>query len=363
MKKSLIALAVAGAFAAPAFAATSNVDVYGRLDVAIQDTNDTNYEMQVTDNVSRLGFKGTEDLGGGLKAIWQIESQLNPGGNDGLDGAGTVGGRNTFVGLAGGFGTFVMGRHDTPYKLGTASLDIFGDTIGDYNGRLGYVTSYANPAVPPVPPTITVTTVVDPIYGAHDARLGNAIAYISPTWDGFHFAAAVVAGNDAAAFDNNNKTFDAYSLTGVYANGPLFASLSYQDVVDAGAGAGNQSSKAWKVGLGYTFGDAKVGFVYEDVNNDTGGLNGGFDRSSWVINGVYNMGPIALKAQYGKIKDWTRQTGATTYTKSDPTKWDLGVDYALSKRTKAYVVYSGTNDDVAGTKNLHGYNIGLQHNF
>jgi predicted porin len=345
MKKSLIALAVAGAFAAPAFAATSNVDVYGRMDVAIQDTNAAGTEMQVTDNVSRLGFKGTEDLGGGLKAIWQIESQLNGGGSDGLTGAGTVGGRNTFVGLAGGFGTFLMGRHDTPYKLGTGSLDIFGDTIGDYNGRL----------------TGTGGKVVDPVNSAHDARSSNAIAYVSPTWDGFHFAAAVVATNDPAAFDNNDKTFDAYSLTGVYANGPLFASLSYQNVVDVtNAVLGNQSSKAWKVGLGYTFGDAKVGFVYEDVNNDpsagAGTPNDGIDRSSWVINGVYNMGPIALKAQYGKIKDWTKAG-------QDPNKWDLGVDYALSKRTKAYVVYSSVNDDDPITKNLHGYNIGLQHNF
>lgn len=340
MKKSLIALAVAGTFAAPAMAATSNVDVYGRLDVAIQDTNATGTEIQVTDNASRIGFKGSEDLGGGLKAIWQIESQLNATGNDGLDGNGTIGGRNTFVGLAGGFGTFVMGRHDTPYKLGTLSLDIFGDTIGDYNGRLAYA-----------------GTTLDPINSTHDARLGNAIAYISPTWSGFHFAAAVVAGNDAAAFDNNNKTFDAYSLTGVYANGPLFASLSYQNVGDAGGSAGSQKAAAWKLGLGYTFGDAKVGFIYEDLNNDTGSaVNGGLDRSSWVLNGSYAMGPITLKAQYGKISDWTALN-------QDPSKWDLGLDYALSKRTKAYFVYSSTNDDNPATKNLNGYNIGLQHNF
>ena len=341
MKKSLIALAVAGAFAAPAFAATSNVDIYGVISVAVQDTNAVNNELQVTDNVSKFGFKGTEDLGGGLKAIWQIESQLNATGNDGLDGNGTVGGRNTFIGLAGGFGTFLMGRHDTPYKLGTASLDIFADTIGDYNGRL----------------TGAGANVIDPVAAAHDARLGNAIAYISPTWSGFHFAGAVVAGNDAAAFDYSNKTFDAYSLTGVYANGPLFGSLSYQKVGDVSTPpAGTQASTAWKLGLGYTFGDAKVGFVYEDVNNDTGGLNGGIDRSSWLINGAYNMGPIVLKAQYGKIKDFN-------VAGVDPTKWDLGLDYNLSKRTTAYVVYTSTDADSVGTKNLNGFNIGMKHSF
>lgn len=352
MKKSLIALAVAGAFAAPAFAATSNVDVYGRMDVAIQETNATNSEMQVTDNVSRLGFKGSEDLGGGLKAIWQIESQLNGTGNDGLDGAGTVGGRNTFVGLAGGFGTALIGRHDTPYKMGTGSLDIFADTIGDYNGRL----SYAG-VVPVTPANPTGSAAIDPINATHDHRSGNAVAYVSPTWSGFHFAGAVVMGNDAAAFDNNNKTFDAYSLTGVYSNGPLFGSLSYQDVADAGAGAGNQGSSSWKLGLGYTFGDAKVGFLYEDMSNDAGAaVNNGIDRDTWMLNGSYTMGPIVLKAQYAKINDWNAKG-------VDPTKWDLGVDYVLSKRTKAYFVYTDTDDDTGGTKDLSGYNIGLQHNF
>jgi predicted porin len=75
MKKSLIALAVAGAFAAPAaFAASANVDVYGIMNVALQDTDASGTDLQVTDNFSRVGLKGSEDLGGGLKGVWQIES-------------------------------------------------------------------------------------------------------------------------------------------------------------------------------------------------------------------------------------------------------------------------------------------------
>ena len=141
MKKSLIALAVAGAFAAPAMAATSNVDVYGLMHFAIEDTNVNGQDLQVTDRVSRIGFKGSEDLGGGLKAIWQIEQQINATnsanttvttstatittsgghsythnhtasvGNGAFGGAGL---RNTFIGLSGSFGTVLMGRHDTP---------------------------------------------------------------------------------------------------------------------------------------------------------------------------------------------------------------------------------------------------------
>jgi len=76
MKKSLIALAVAGVVSAPAFAATSNVDVYGKLHVSVSAFNDQEAgveDMQVSSNASRIGFKGSEDLGGGLAAIWQIE--------------------------------------------------------------------------------------------------------------------------------------------------------------------------------------------------------------------------------------------------------------------------------------------------
>ena len=328
MKKSLIALAVAGAFAAPAFAATSNVDVYGVLNIAIQDTDVAGSDMTILDNTSRIGFKGSEDLGGGLKAIWQIESALGGNGTTAIGGADMAANRNTFVGLAGGFGTVLMGRHDTPYKLGTVSLDIFGDTIGDYNlGR---------------------TDGVELLMNAHDHRNGQALAYISPTWSGFHFAVAGVMSNGeagSALINQSTDTLDAVSATAVYANGPLFASLSYQKAEDAGAAAGLQDSKGVKLGVGYTFGDAKVGFVYEDISGAAG------ERDSWLINGAYNMGPIVLKAQYGQV-----DAGA-----ADQNAWAMGLDYNLSKRTAAYVVYANGDNDAGD--DVSGWNLGMKHSF
>jgi len=344
MKKSLIALAVAGAVSAPAFAATSNVDVYGVLNVAIQDTDAAGVDMSVLDNTSRIGFKGSEDLGGGLKAIWQIESAL--GGNGAQMGANSctrgdgpdkkaftaddtvscntagLATRNTFVGLAGGFGTVLAGRHDTPYKLGTVSLDIFGDTIADYNlGRLGQQL----------------------VNNIHDHRNGQALAYISPTWSGFHFAVAgVLTNNEQTNVLSNGNNIDATSWTAVYANGPLFASLSWQD-------AKVLNSKGTKVGLGYTMGDAKVGFVYESINNAAAGT----DTKAWLVNGVYNMGPIALKAQYGRNNNGAAANGDA---------WALGADYNLSKRTAAYLVY-GSGDTGAVGGDTSGWNLGVKHSF
>lgn len=322
MKKSLIALAVAGAFAAPAFAATSNVDVYGVMNIALEDRDSSGTDLDVVDNVSRIGFKGSEDLGGGLKAIWQIEQGINATstGPSGPMGNGNL--RNTFVGLAGGFGTAVIGRHDTPYKMATGKYDIFGDTIADYNGGAG------NGA-------LDTMGLLD---SNHDARAANAVAYISPNFSGFTVAAAVVTARTGDHLDNGD-TADAYSLAGMYANGPLTVDVAYQDV-------DTLDSTAWKLGAGYAFGDTKVGFVYEDVDNDAG-----VDRDSWLLNVVHTMGPIALKAMYGQADVGT----------ADQDQWALGADYMLSKRTTAYIVYSNADNDVGSDE--AGWNLGMKHSF
>ncbi len=343
MKKSLIALAVAGSFAAPAaFAATANVDIYGIMNIAIEDTDQDNRDLSVQDNFSRIGFKGSEDLGGGLKAIWQIESQLSSSTKnattDGVGNTGDLANRNTFIGLSGGFGTVLVGRHDTPYKIATGKYDIFADTIADYNlGRLDGV------------------SLID---AAHDARSPDAIAYISPNWSGFTLAAAVVSTNvENTSHLDSDDTFDAYSLALMYANGPLTVDVGYQDVqvVD---------SKAWKVGIGYTFGDLKLGFVYEDVSDyvvasgayvASTASPSGLDRDSMQISAAYNMGAITLKALYGQAD--VDVTGGD----QDQDLWAIGADYALSKRTTAYVIY-GNGDNDSGD-DVSGWTVGMRHSF
>lgn len=328
MKKSLIALAAAGMFAPAAFAATANVDVYGVVSIAVESPDYADAggvdDVEVRDRVSRIGFKGSEDLGNGLKAIWQIEQQLVADGTNTPFGGGTL--RNTFVGLAGGFGVFVMGRHDTPYKLGTGSLDPFADTIADYNTFSGFG-----------------GLAMGLIDATQDHRSPQAIAYISPTWSGFHFAVATVATNNPALTHlDSGDSFDAFSGTAVYSNGPLFLSGSYQtvEVVD---------STAWKIGAGYTFGDLKVGAIYEDVEYDALAMQ----RDSWLVNAVYTMGPVALKAEYG----------AVDLAGTDVDTWAVGADYSLSKRTTAYAVYTSSDVDTVPNQDLSGWAIGLKHSF
>lgn len=348
MKKSLIALAVASAVSAPAFAATSNVDVYGQLGLSYDYINtdssitgDDKKLSRISSNSSRIGFKGSEDLGGGIAAIWQIESQLdmdNGINNLGmttnstapvwLGGTGTLQGgnfstglRNTFVGLKSNMGTVLMGKHDTPYKLATAKLDIFGDTAGDYNNIVGSFEGI----------------------NVFDLRPGNVVAYISPTVSGLHGAIAYVAGNELG--NDTAPNANAWSALGMYENGPIFASLAYEKHNDVSTGAfGTLDNRAWKLGAGYNFGNAKVGLIYESMKLKS---DGGWDakRTAWYLNGMYTMGSIDLKAAYGRAGD---VKGSVGWDNSSASTYTLGADYNLSKRTKVYALYSKTSNDTNG---------------
>lgn len=326
-KKLIAALAVAGLVAAPAFAATSNVDVYGQLTLAVDHINRDSAAIDdsnaLASYASRIGFKGSEDLGAGMKAIWQIENQFNlDGAHNNLpssvtgtgDSSFTAGLRNTFVGLSGGFGTVLGGRHDTPYKLATGKLDPFADTAGDYNVIVGAVQGSNN----------------------FDLRASNALAYISPTFSGFHGAIAYVFGSETGPL---NQDLSAWSLMGMYDNGPVFASLAYEkhNISDLAV----DDRDAWKVGLGYNFGNATVGLIYEKAGTVIAGSEE--DRSAWYLPFTYTMGNVVLKAAYGSAGDTVNNDGAKYYT--------IGGDYNLSKRTKLFATYAKTNNDNGGSYN------------
>ena len=224
--------------------------------------------------------------------------------------------RNTFVGVSGGFGTVVIGRHDTPYKLATTKYNVFADTIADYAAtRLDGVS----------------------LITGH-SRADNAIAYISPNMGGLSFSGALVTSMDQL---DAGKTVDAISLAGGYANGPLTVDAAWEKISD---GTNPEDRKAWKLGAGYSFGAAKIGAIYEDVSDDA-------DRDSLYLVGSFSMGAIVLKGQYGKV-----DLGA-----ADPKAWALGADYNLSKRTTVFAVY-GNGDNDAGD-DVSGWNLGMTHNF
>lgn len=348
MNKKLLVLAVAAALApAAAMAEPGNVTIYGQANASVDYINPGTCTAapcetkagRVSSNNSRLGFKGTEDLGNSLSAVWQMETGVN------LDNfkSGFMQ-RNSFVGLSSStMGTAILGKHDTPYKLGTDSLDLFKDTMGDYNAIVGNVVGNV----------------------AFDSRLGNVAAYISPTFGGFTFIGAAVAANESntAALANGS----AFSMTGMYGNGPLFASLSYEqakninanstdvdstnNLINDFAGFGLEKAAATKLGLGYKFGGATVGFIAEHMKFDQmpGGVT--ITHNDYYLNGSYTMGSNVVKAAFGKAgtlscSGCNGADGAKQYV--------IGADHNFSKRTSVYALYSKMNNDTGGSYGLGG---------
>ncbi len=326
MKKSLIALAIAAA-APAAFAATSNVDVYGQVRLSMDKTDAAGAAWTMADRVSRIGFKGSEDLGGGMSAIWGLEWDLTFVDGATSTGTGNVGGitsttadtfgqRNQFIGLKGAFGTVLAGVHDTPYKL-AGSADVFADTAADAQGAAAIIGRAGT--------------------ASFDMRAQNAIAYISPDYNGFHAAVAVIPGETTTTA---NDLSNAQSLALVYVNGPLKVTYGYEDHADLA----NESAQ--KVNVGYKMGDLAVGATYEtqDIAGDT--------RKAHLVSAAYGMGPITLLAQYGKA-----DRGAAT---ADLKRTVVGAGYALSKRTNAYLGYQISDDAGTETKTT---TLGLNHSF
>ncbi|MBD3812140.1 MAG: porin [Betaproteobacteria bacterium] len=323
MQKKLIALALASAFAAPAFAATSNVDISGQLNLSVDYLDSDNAanggNVGVSSNASNIIFKGSEDLGGGLNAIWQIQTYFSAGGTGNTDSsnggaADGVGSGNTFVGLAGGFGKVILGKNESPVKLLSRKTDFFGNQIGDSRnltavggaGSLGF-----------------------------DTRPNNQVAYTTPSMSGLSGTVAYFSA--MSGVDATDAAVDGWAAAANYENGPLMLGLGYEKHNLGNSNALLNDEKVWRLAAGYAIGNFKFTGLYQKAN-DIAGVNSA-DRKVWGLGAGYNMGNILLKAQYYEAGDLNSvsNTGAQMYA--------IGADYSLSKRTKLQFAYAATDND------------------
>ena len=348
MNKKLLAAAVAAAVvAAPAAFAESTV--YGKMHASIDAIDEEgaggtvrdNYEME--SRSSRLGFKGSEDLGGGLKAIYQIEVTVDLTGGSGRDQStdDAFGGyRNTFIGLSGDFGTFLVGKHDTPAKIAFygAGNEALGDSVIDLN-----------------------TGSRNPIGVFHEFRANNAIAYVSPSFSGFTLAAAVVPGEQTGVEDasenNNDGIADHYSLGLIYKGNGLRVGVGYESKVGLteAVGADEANFDTLQIGASYTMNNFRLGLHYED--SEDVGFSVDEDREAWAISGKATFGNNAVSAVY-TMKEDENDSGDT----SDFEGWGLAFEHNFSKRTKAYVAYASGEDDEKDEEEDR-FSLGMIHNF
>jgi len=360
INKNLLSLAIATAITAP-LVAFSDTTSYGKAHVSINwfDINGTtldgsgNYKGWTLNkgfigkgvgHGNRIGIRGSEDFGGGLKAVYQIEIGIPIANeNDYKMVNGDKGGirmRNSYIGVRGNFGTFLVGRHDTPFKMSTSKLDLFNETINDYAGTLGF----------------------------GDARVDNTIAYISPNVNGFQFAAAIVPGASSTfGGEKGNKSdglAEAYSIAATYWNGPWYASAAYEEHGENMHGENFNTNPAdlrkCRVGLGIRdLHGLYLSAIYEnqtskdyieEVNDEDN------DTDLWQGQIGYAFGNNMFKGSYG------RNTPNVGYKL---TSWSLGVDHTFSKRTKAYALYTKTDEYrlIGDAGDWNGFSVGMIHRF
>ena len=366
MNKKLLAAAVAAAVAA-APAAFAESTVYGKMHASIdaidyESFNEDNYE--VNSRASRLGFKGSEDLGGGLKAIYQIELgiDINSSGADGQAGSGNFWGsktRNTFVGLAGDWGTFLVGRHDTPAKMAfyAAGNERLGDSVIDLNlGNNLNGTSAANA----------------PIGVFHEYRADDAIAYVSPNFSGFTVVGAIIPGEDNDVSGSRDGIADHYSIGGMYSGNGLKASVGYSSYDLNAPGTTNTDDwEVFNVGASYTMNNFSFGAQYEtNDNNPAPGVlgittgNKGNDYDAWAVTGKYTFGNNAISAVY---TDATWEPDTVASTDIDRSGWGLAAEHNFSKRTKVYAAYASGemeyDDPAISDEDNDVFSLGMIHNF
>lgn len=390
MQKKIIALAIAGLASTAAFA-QSNVTVYGVLDIGYLDTetdgktttaagttktsangSSTGFDTGAL-QTSRLGFRGTEDLGNGLKATFQLEMGLATAAAFGTDTGADLGGnmniRQKNIGLAGNFGSVTLGRQTVLIDRAAA----FG-LAGMQNNAIGSI--YSN--------------------RTWDARADQLVTYASPNFGGF-FAMAQY-GNSESDNDATNvagvktaKNKLSHTQTGLvlaYANGPLTAGVAYNNEDNNNKGAIGTSRtdterETWAAVANFDFKVAKVFGVYIDSDNDSqattlSGLAGTKSSGTvkgWELGVHVPLGKVTLLASYfdAEADAKTRNVATGVRTVNDSTDIDgyqLGALYSLSKRTTAYGMYGSQDAKTTSSLALNrrssdqtNFAVGIRHTF
>jgi predicted porin len=343
-------LAIAAAVAALAGGAhaQSNVTIYGLFDVGVQLEDASNGKtVKVVSggrSGSRLGFRGTEDLGGGLSAIWVGESGINLD-TGGLGQGGRFFGRQVYVGLKGGFGTLVAGRVAT-FGSGTGNFDMFGE-------------------VDPMATAFGIASLGSTMSTATGLRVDNTVLYQTPEFRGFQ--AGVLHSLQAVNNEVPGRGNNVY-LTGLgarYAQGPIYAAVTYEQAHNP---AGGSDEKHLQVGAAY---DLKVVRLHAAYGRETGlfntdlnisGTKNGAGAKSWMVGITAPIGNGILRSSY-QTRDGEEKGGEDR----DVRVISLAYEYFFSKRTSAYAVVA--DSDGKGTLNnvpaydRRQYTVGLMHKF
>jgi predicted porin len=347
MKSSFAAAAACAAMLSPAAdAQIANVRLYGSLNLDVelvsarQDDGTNPTVNRVSSNSSRFGVRGNEYLGGGQVAIFQIESSINGDTN-----AGNLGGRETFVGLQGDWGTLKLGRFLTPYD---DILPIFGNAPTLTTSILSTAAIWAQGPL-------------SKVQGGFDARLGNSIRYETPLSGGFigelQYSTRDSSGNADSA-DNGDHVSElrhanVVSIGALYTKGPVDLGIAYER--NHNVRFADTTDDALSIAAAYDFGviagtvGLRLAAVYERLKYET--PTGDLKRDFWGISATMPVGGGSVYAFWGHAGngkggavDGTAIGGLTKGPDSSSEQWELSYSYSLSLRTLLYAGYVRLNN-------------------
>ncbi|MEO5703239.1 MAG: porin [Gammaproteobacteria bacterium] len=357
---TMAGLMIAAPFAAQA--ADGGTTLYGQARISV-DSADNGAERvtRVANRDTNLGVKGFENLGNGLKAIFQFETQVDL--DDGGASSGTLfsSGRSSYVGLVSEFGTVALGVIDSPHRESTDKIDVFSNSLADHNTIIGNVGNGNTGA-------------------EFNRREPNTINYWSPKFNGFQVKGQVRV-DEVAGVDRNR-----YSVAGLYENGPWYAALAYEihgkegtPVDPDGKGplpaAGTNDTAGFKFGVAYAFNEEKtrVGFIYDRISEDD--ADSRFDRNAYYVNLSHKLDNNVFKVGYARAEESDAAVGD-----DGADFYFLGLSHALSKRTEIFGLYAATNNEDNGRfglgnstngniaasapgADLDGFSLGVTHKF
>ena len=357
MNKKLVAVAVAGLLGAPmsAYAQTANVTLYGRVNLDFEIVNGRQADgsnptvTRLSSNSSRLGVRGSESLGGGLTALFQIESSVNADTN-----TGNLGGRDTFIGLQGPWGKVMAGLFLLP--------------VDDMHGIFGNVPTYTTSILSTA--SLWAQGRLAQNDGGWDSRQGNSLRYDSPSFNGLTFSGQVAIRDGSGTTGTNTGDHAAelrhayiYSGAVIYNNGPVQVGAAFG--ANKEVRAVNLDDREITVTGAYNFGPVRVAGVYEYLKYDT--PTGDLKRNFWGVSGTMPMGPGVWYAFYGRANDGTGSAAEGTRvgdlargSDTGAQQWEISYTYPFSKRTSVYAGYVKIDNDcnASYTFNINAYPIG-----
>lgn len=383
MKKHIIAVAVAAAFAAPVTMADTTL--YGLANMSLDYIDAGTFDARATTmappnadivvsanprggknfNVasgsSRIGIKGSETITKDLSAIYQAEF-----GVDMADGSGSLTSRNQYAGLSSkSFGTVIAGRHDTPMKLAVAKYDLFGDQIGDNGNIVGRGI---------------------PNSAGFNLRTPNTVAYMTPNLSGFSAILAYVADHEVAVAPDNtlpsvsNGTYsqtpnddrnknDAFSASATYAYKKLFNVTAAYELHNAKfiADLGRGKEDAWMIGGGANLAGFTVNALYQQSKSFATANN---KTDVWGLGAAYTFGKKhTVKGQYYNSDSQALADKRNMFA--------VGYDFAMSKQTTLYAAYAygdngqsvwgdghgGATVVSSNTADANAFSVGMKYKF